>query len=956
MKKLSLIFGLALGMLTVGCSQEPVVEDNAPALGNTVTLGVSLDQEDARTSLGSLVGDKYAVLWSAGDKVSVNGTSSEAVAEQYVGTASASFAVADVIAPYNVIYPANALNANGKLELATSQVYTAGSFAEGSSVLAGYAEANTVNLKHMLSVIKLTIAQGEEATAAFNSITVTSLSGRAVSGLFDVDYQGAAISPVAGAGKDFVTVTNVPIVDGKAVVYVTIPAGDYVNGLEVKVVGSDFSAMTRTAYTANGIELGAGYLVTMPELTFAGKASDEIVISTAEQLQSLRETTLASENTFKGTIKLANDIDMTGIITDGVYAILNADATFDGQGFAIKNWAASQGLIYENYGTIKNIVLDKSCQFVPDLANNSELACGYIAMANLGTVSGCVNNANITFEDANLVIEQNRFIGAIVGVIGQGLVAAATPGNPDTYADQITYKNARVENCVNNGTITITAGGYKNGWWYSGGVVGAYLPHVETSTGGVFNCVNNGNISLYMGANQKITVVGGVLGAAGKLYTSAGNNKIAYYCNVENCVNTGNLSYCCLSQGQQLYFGGVAGSSHAKVTSCKNSGNVIFTTDTESVSPTLYLAGISSISSGDVTDCHNTGTIGVDNINFGYWAAMAGISARSFNYNAVTFSDCTNDGQIYATFTTAYHKNAQTHNVGGIVAIADGGEIAVDNCHNKAKGSISFDITGDYAHALNAAGIVGKATKSTSVTKCTNSAAITYNTSVAASANSWLGGIVAYNDTSVMNVAYCSNSGAISFNNIGNGELYGGVGGVVANYYKVDGTMTECTNTGALTLAGNLKADSCIGGLVGTNCNSFVDCKSLGSITLNNTSANNALIGGVAARLNNSACTWNGVEINCAINYEGTAIFGLLQADTWISSAYATVGAITPCVVKSTTTVNGEAVTAEQIAEHSFLLGRDQNVDVLDENKFIISVGDRTTSAFKIAEGGLVLE
>ena len=944
MKKLSLIFGLALGMLTVGCSQAPVTEEN-PVLGNTVTLGVSLDQEDARTSLGNLVGEKYAVLWSAGDKIAVNGTVSEAVAEQYVGTASAAFAVANVTAPYSVIYPANALNTEGNLELATSQAYAAGSFAEGVAVMAGYAEADAVNLKHMLSFIKLTIAQGAEATAAFNSITVTSLSGRAISGEFAVDYQGAEISPVAGAGKDFVTVTNVPIVDGKAVVYVAVPSGEYVNGFEVKVVGSDFSVMTRTAYTANGLELGAGYLVAMPELTFAGKASEDIVINTAAELQTLRETTLASENTFKGTIKLGCDIDMTGVVLDGVQAYLYEGATFDGQGFAIKNWTAYEGLIYENYGTIKNVVLDKSCSFSIDLSSTAVLACGYIAMANLGTVSGCTNNADITFEDATLIIEKNRFIGAIVGAIGQRLTSGTTIGDPDSDADKTTYKNARVENCVNNGNISISAGGYNNGWWYSGGVVGAYLPHAETSTGGVFNCVNNGNISLYMGANQKITVVGGVIGAAGKLYTSAANNKIAYYCNVENCVNNGNLSYCCLSQGQQLYFGGVAGSSHAKVTSCKNSGNVIFTTDTEQVKPTLYLAGISSISSGDFTDCHNTGAIGVDNINFGYWVAMAGITGRSFNYNPVTIADCTNDGPLYANFIASAN---QIHNVGGIVAIADQGEIAVDNCHNKAKGTISMDTTGTGQCGANMGGIVAKKIKAGAVTNCTNSAAITYTTTdTAVGKNTYLGGIVGDIESVASDVAYCSNNGAISFINNGTTEVFGGVGGVVGNYYVGNTLMTDCVNEGALTLSGALKIDSCIGGLAGTNINSFVGCKSLGSITLNNTSANTAIIGAIGGRLNNTACTWNGLEINCAVNYnEGNNIFGLLQGDTWLSTNFATVGAITPCVVKSTTTVNGEAVTAAQIAEHSFLLGRDQKV--IDQTV--------AESSFVIAEGGVVLE
>ena len=953
MKKLSLIFGLALGMLTVGCSQAPVTEEN-PVLGNTVTLGVSLDQEDARTSLGNLVGDKYAVLWSAGDKIAVNGIVSEAVADQYVGTSSAAFAVANVTAPYSVIYPANALNTEGNLELATSQAYAAGSFAEGVAVMAGYAESATIDLKHMLSFIKLTIAQGAESTAAFKSITVTSLSGRAISGEFAVDYQGAEISPVAGAGKDFVTVTNVPIVDGKAVVYVAVPSGEYVNGFEVKVVGSDFSVMTRTAYTANGLELGAGYLVNMPELTFAGKASEDIVINSAAELKTLRETTLASDNTFKGTIKLGCDIDMKDIVTDGVQAYLYEGATFDGQGFAIQNWTACEGLFYENYGTIKNVVLDKSCSFSIDLSSTAVLACGYIAMANLGTVSGCTNNADITFEDTTLTVLKNRFIGAIVGAMGQRLTGGATIGDPDSDKDFVTHKNARVENCVNNGNISITVGGYDSGWWYSGGVVGAYLPHAETSTGGVFNCVNNGEISLYIGTNPKNTIVGGVLGAAGKLYASAANNKIAYYCNVENCVNTGNLSYCCLSQGSPLFFGGVAGSSHAKVTSCKNSGNVTFMAETETINSTLYLAGISGISSGDVTDCHNTGTIGVDNINFGNWVAMAGITARSFNYNAVTISDCTNDGQIYATFQASAN---QTHNVGGIVAIAADGEIAVDNCHNKANGTITMTTPGTAACGAQIGGIAAKITKPGNVENCTNTAAITFNTSAAAGKNSWLGGIVADVESSVVNVTNCVNTGAVTFNNTGTAEVYGGVGGVVGNYYKAGGLMTDCTNSGALTLSGTLKNESCIGGLAATNINSFAGCKSLGSITLNNTASTTALIGAIGGRLNDTTCTWNGLEINCAVNYnEGSNIFGLLQADTWLSKNFATVGAITPCVVKSTTTVNGEAVTAAQIAEHSFLLGRDQKVDVLDENKFIISVGDRTTSTFKIAEGGLILE
>ena len=939
MKKLSLIFGLALGMLTVGCSVDPIVENNTPELGNTVTLGVSLD-EQSRTSLGGLVGDKYQVLWAAGDKIAVNGTASEAVAEQYVGQSAAEFTIANVTAPYSVIYPAEAIDKNGQLNLPTFQTYAAGSFASGAAVMAGYATENNVAMKHLLSIVKLTIAQGSETTAAFNAISVTALDGRAISGVFDVDYQAAQIAPAAG--KDIVTITNVPIADGKAVVYVAIPAGEYTKGLEVEVVGSDFSTMTRTAYTATGITLGGGYLVNMPELTFASKATEDIVITTAEQLQILRETTLASENTFKGTIKLGCDIDMTGVTLDGVKAFLYDGATFDGQGYSIKNWTAYEGLFYENYGTIKNVVLDKSCNFSIDLSSTAVLACGYIAMANLGTVSGCTNNADITFEDTTLKVQKNRFIGAIVGAMGQTLTRGTTIGDPDSDADKTTYKNARVENCVNNGKIQLTFGGYQNGWWYLGGVVGSYLPHSEISDGGVFNCVNNGDISLNVGANEKVTSVGGVIGSAGKLYNTAANNKLAYYCIVENCVNNGKVSYCCLSQAAQFHYGGVAGATHAKVISCKNNGTVTFLAETEQIKPTLYMAGIAGVSSGDFTDCHNVGTLSVDNIDFGYWVGLAGITGRCVNTPAMTVSDCTNSGKIQVDFTASGN---QVHNVAGLVAIATDGNISILNCHN--TGEITMTTPGTGAYGAQIGGIAAKITKPGTVENCTNTAAITFNTSAAAGKNSYLGGIVADIETSVVDVTNCVNTGAVTFNNTGTAEVHAGVGGVVGNYYKGGCTMTDCVNEGALTLSGALKNDSCIGGLAATNINSFVGCKSLGSITLNNTGSSTAIISAIGGRLNNTACTWNGLEINCAVNYnEGNNVFGLLQGDTWLTTASATVGAVTPCVVKATTTVNGEAVTAAQLAERSFLVGRDQKV--VD--------GTLTESSFVIAEGGLILE
>ena len=906
-------------MLTVGCSQDGINDQN-PIKGETVTLGVTLEEgEDVRTSLGDLAGEKYSVVWSENDKISVNGKTSAAVDAQFVGGTTASFTVEDVVAPYDVLYPADALNEDGHLVVATSQAYTAGTFANGVAVMAGTTTSTEVSLKHLFSFVKLTVAKGNESGEAFKSVTITSLDGRAISGHFEVDYATPAVTPAAGEGHDAATVASVPFVDGKAVVYVAVPAGDYSKGFEVKVVGSDDKVMTKTAYTETGIELPAGYLIDMPELTYAGETSTDKVITTATELVTFLSEDLKTEGgSFKGTAKLGNDIDMAGVnlATLAPMPVLLEGATLDGQGYALKNWTTSTGLIYENYGTIKNIVLDKSCALTVGLSDTTTLACGFIVNANLGLVSGCVNNAPIAFGDGTAAVTGNRFVGAIAGCLGQGLLAAGTLGNPDSYTDYVTYKEARIENCVNNGTITFSIASYNSGWFYLGGVAGAYLPHKEESNGGAYNCANHGAISLDMGANSKITVVGGVIGAAGKLYTSAANNPLSYYCKLENCVNTAKVSYCCLSQGQQLYFGGVAGSSHATLTSCRNSGEVEFSTYTDEVKPTLYIAGISGISSGNFTDCHNSGKLYINNIKFGYWAGVAGITSRSFNKNDITVDGCTNSGAIVAEFEGTAN---QTQNIGGLVAIDQDGVVNYNNCHN--SGAITVSVTGaGFAPSAIIGGIVAKKNKLGTLKNCSNSGAITMTAAEGTAAiTNHMGGIAGRYDIS--NVP----------------------------------TMEDCVNSGTLSVSGNLNNNCNVGGLVGSNYHGFKNCKSLGDISLTNTGTGNALIGGFGTRMGNVATTWDGCELDCEITYSGTCIFGLFQADYWGSSNTSSVGATTPCVVKSTTKVNGVAVTAEYIAAHENIVGRDQTVD----GKTDATTGKpltRANSAFQIAEGGIVLQ
>ena len=742
MKKLSLIFGLALGMLTVGCSVDPIVENNTPELGNTVTLGVSLD-EQSRTSLGGLVGDKYQVLWAAGDKIAVNGTASEAVAEQYVGQSAAEFTIANVTAPYSVIYPAEAIDKNGQLNLPTFQTYAAGSFASGAAVMAGYATENNVAMKHLLSIVKLTIAQGSEATAAFNAISVTALDGRAISGVFDVDYQAAQIAPAAG--KDIVTITNVPIADGKAVVYVAIPAGEYTKGLEVEVVGSDFSTMTRTAYTATGITLGGGYLVNMPELTFAGKATEDIVITTAEQLQTLRETTLASENTFKGTIKLGCDIDMTGVTLDGVKAFLYDGATFDGQGFAIVNWETQAALIGQNFGTVKNVVIDNSCKVTFDMSNTDANPPHAVVVAeNLGVVSGCVNNANITVEAGD--VTKNRYVGSIVG-----LLAVSNDG-------KVKNINARVENCINNGKIKLTLNSYTGGWFFAGGIVGSYYEYKTFGEGGLFNCVNNGNLEVNVGTIDNKSAVGGLIGGAGALETKAA------FCTIKDCVNNGAVTYNITTVNNNSYIGGIAGSCAAHVVNTTNNGDVTVTVP-ELGQVWFRTGGVVGDFAGNLTNVHNSGKVNV-------------------------------------SLTTQAEKKA-TPQIGGVAALHKGSTVAITNSTNSGE----VNVTTSLINNLYVGGILAQYSANTvTMTDCENSGNITtVNTAYTSGTGSkvFTAGIVADESKATPTIEGCVNRGAISLSGDLNAESL--VAGIAASNLC---HLKSCKSLGDLHIENNYTEDS----------------------------------------------------------------------------------------------------------------------------------------------------
>ena len=872
MKKSLFIIGLALTALTVSCSKDV---DLQPA-ADKVVLGVTIES-DTRTALGALNGGKYDVVWSEGDCLAVNGVKSEAVEAAYVGKTTAQFTVSGVEAPYNVLYPASVLGEDGNITVPAVQNYTEGSFAVGSAVAIGYATEASVTLKNLYSIVKLTIAKGDNV--ALKSVALQAVGGQAISGVFGVDYQNAEIRDIAG--QSIIRVMDVPYgADNKAVVHIAVPAGKYDGGFTVTVTGADGKCMTKKASKITDVP--AGYIVSMPEFTYTGTARSEVVITNATEFVDFATI---YNNGFDGVALLGNDIDMTGVAELPYFSLLE-EAVFDGQGYAIKNYAATHALINENWGTVKNVTVDSSCSWAYDLTNtNASTPHAVFVNANMGLVSGCINNANVTAIGGNVV--KDRSIGTIVGV----------SGSTDFNLNNTSLKGiaARVENCINNGKLTIQMDDYTSGWIFIGGMVGSYYPHNVLDTeeklaasyiGGVYNCVNNGDVEINITTLNKLSSFGGIVGCVGKVYNKPNDNKYIFSY-VDNCVNNGNVTYSGTTvNGSLLFLGGVSGYCAGDMTNTTNGGAVKYSVPDATTQP-IHIGGVTGWFCGNIMNVHNSGDVTLDNIKpDGYMFAggIAGISQNG-NYNGtpsqyITVENCSNSGAITVDY---YAQSTRFHFVGGLF-----GDVPHSSPYDSKQkgGSVAFK-------------------------SLENKGAVT---------------IVNHNADMVSSIC---------------------VGGIVGQAEKSNAVADGLVNYGNVSLSGNLNDNACVGGIMGTNDLSLANCQSYGDLSImSDDTTKKVLIGGFGARLNNTATTWDNCILDCNITYDTTssAIFGLLQADYWGSTNITTVGGTSPIKVKATTTVNGVAVTAADIANHYFLLGRDQKTD------------DRATSAFQIAEGGVVLE
>ena len=384
-------------------------------------------------------------------------------------------------------------------------------------------------------------------------------------------------------------------------------------------------------------------------------------------------------------------------------------------------------------------------------------------------VSDTIKNLSVE----NGYVEGNKYVGGIVGFLGEGEVSNCKNGMIILGKDQrvggiIGQSNTGTDilNCENTGKVTGKSS-------YVGGIIGlSYSSKIEY-------CENIGKVE------GKTICVGGIAG-----FTGGNNSEIEYsknsgeiygegervggitgnanpQSNILNSVNTGKVT----GKGERI--GGIAGYSIASIEECKNVGEIYGERD--------RVGGIlgENDTGGRVINSENTGKV------TGKGKYVGGIAGVEFG----NIDQCKNSGEIYG----------EGESVGGIVGDLGNSTstvIKISNSQNTGK------VTGKGIYVGGIAGIIFG-----SVEECKNSGEI--------EGSNHIGGIVgqtnAYLESNIIN---CYNEGTVT----GTGKDSSGissVGGIIG-YAVKNGTIENNYNKG------QVKGINSIGGIIGRNSQTFV--------------------------------------------------------------------------------------------------------------------------------------
>lgn len=331
MKKFYLFFGLALCMLTVGCSKDdPKTDPGEPTTKEAVNI------------IANAV-DEFG-LWQEGAKIAVNGVESKEVAIDAENPAKGVFAVEKATAPFVVIAPSSAYEAGDIVKVPDTQNYVAGGYDRDAYIMYGYAEkfdeaeseqptiesraeeivevkTATVDMQSFCGIVALPLTVADGAVASIKSIDMTTGNdAEMIAGSWKFNVKEGTVT----VEKPYDTIVldcgdGVALGAEPTVFKFVVPAGKYTQGVyftiedaeghkdvcefkdEINVVAGEEYSVASTEFHI--IEKAAATLnITINEAGIKWAAGDKVVIN--GQLSS--EIAAEEAGTSTGTFNVEN--------------------------------------------------------------------------------------------------------------------------------------------------------------------------------------------------------------------------------------------------------------------------------------------------------------------------------------------------------------------------------------------------------------------------------------------------------------------------------------------------------------------------------------------------------------------------------------------------------------------------------------------------------------------------
>ena len=682
MKTISRLFmAVVAGMLAFSCVTD-TTEDLGVNLGEGQSTTIDISLEESRTHLGvkDPIGNEYPLYWSKGDKIAVNGEASDELGEEYHGQTQATFKFTGTLLnyPYNIVYPAPAEGVTAEkagqqvVTFKTSQVYTAGSFAEGSVPMYGYVEDenDATTLNHLTGVLRIAL-YGTGVT--LNAMTLSAESGK-LSGNFDVNCTTGELTAHADASNtlsvSFGTGLTIATTEAAATpIYVAVPEGTY--GKITITFYSSKGAMTKSFDTAEK-PITAGSVREFAALEYEEGTTDTFIIYDEASLRnfanSINDTdaeNVAAFNTTYPKARVVADIELTEPWT----SINGYTGSFDGGNHTISGLKASL------FGTtqasaIKNVHLT-DVDIESSLTKLGAIAC-YVTNTS-AEITNCSAEGKLILQGPSV---GKYYVAGLFGYIDSTEEVSNLENSVDvTFTNKgygflagcIATTTGSINNCRNLGTVTYNATSTSSEALWIGGVCGLLNATDKT----IQNCYNgklnqDGTPSAEYG---KIIYNGSQVG----LLTIYGISSYQTNVTVSDCINYAPIEVAgAHPSGSKKYLsvaGVCAGPNSAyvpgEIKNCKNYGGITIGVDASAATAATWIGGVTAgYINNPNNNLENHGTITItDSAKFkqalyigGVYGGLAGLKSGS---------GLKNTGNIYMNALKENVKNNVS--IGGII-------------------------------------------------------------------------------------------------------------------------------------------------------------------------------------------------------------------------------------------------------------------------------------------------